>query len=273
MEIRPLLEEDVEPLIDVCAAALWGPLEEPDRPRQRKRIGHLLETDPGGAWVAEHAGEPVGVALALIREGVWGLSLFALAEEHRGSGHGGALLDAAVAYGTGCRGGIILSSEHPGAMRLYARAGFALQPCVAFGGMVTNRPALPSAVRDGDGADHSWMDEIARTVRGAGYGTDIGRQLADGARLRCVEDRGWTLARGSRISTLCATDEAAARALLTAHLAEAREAVEVLFLTAGQDWAIEVGLEAGLVLSPDGPVFTRGELGPLRPWIPSGAYL
>ena len=45
------------------------------------------------------------------------------------------------------------------------------------------------------------------------------------------------------------------------------------FLTAGQDWAIRACLDAGLALSPDGPFFTGGELGPLRPYIPSGAYL
>jgi hypothetical protein len=32
-------------------------------------------------------------------------------------------------------------------------------------------------------------------------------------------------------------------------------------------------LDAGLALSPDGPIFTGGRLGPLRPYIPSGAYL
>ena len=30
---------------------------------------------------------------------------------------------------------------------------------------------------------------------------------------------------------------------------------------------------SGLVLSPDGPMFVRGEVGPLRPFIPSGPYL
>src|SRR4051794_41010069 len=42
VEIRPMREDDVEDLVDVCSAALWGPLPEGDRPRQRRRIGHLL---------------------------------------------------------------------------------------------------------------------------------------------------------------------------------------------------------------------------------------
>jgi hypothetical protein len=49
--------------------------------------------------------------------------------------------------------------------------------------------------------------------------------------------------------------------------------VTVDFLTAGQDWAVRACLDAGLALSPDGPFFTGGDLGPLRPYVPSGAYL
>jgi hypothetical protein len=45
------------------------------------------------------------------------------------------------------------------------------------------------------------------------------------------------------------------------------------FLTAGQDWAVEICLEARLALSPEGPLFVRGEVGPLAPYVPSGAYL
>ena len=49
--------------------------------------------------------------------------------------------------------------------------------------------------------------------------------------------------------------------------------VNVDFLTAGQDWALPVCLAARLPLSPDGPMFAGGQLGPLAPYIPSGAYL
>lgn len=265
--------EDVEPLIDVCAAALWGPVCEEIRPRQFMRIAHLLDTDPGGAFTAEHDGRPVGCALALRREGLWGLSLLALAEEHRGRGAGRRLVEAALAHGADAPAGIVLSSEHPAAMRVYATAGFELRPCVAFGGMVRDRPAVPAEVREGGPGDGVWIDDVARVVRGAGYGPDLTRWLADGARLRCVEERGWMVSRDSKLMALLALDEAAATALLEAFLAEARETVEILFLTAGQDWAVRTGLRAGLALSPEGPVFTRGTLGTLRPWIPSGAFL
>jgi hypothetical protein len=70
-------------------------------------------------------------------------------------------------------------------------------------------------------------------------------------------------------------DEDAATRVLNAALAAARPGatVEVDFLTAGQDWAVRACLDAGLSLSPEGPMFTGGELGPLRPYLPSGAYL
>jgi hypothetical protein len=32
-------------------------------------------------------------------------------------------------------------------------------------------------------------------------------------------------------------------------------------------------LDAGLVLKPGGAVFVRGDVGPLTPYLPSGAYL
>jgi hypothetical protein len=47
----------------------------------------------------------------------------------------------------------------------------------------------------------------------------------------------------------------------------------VLFMTAEQQWAIRVALDARLPLSPDGPVCVKGKLGPLVPFLPSGAYL
>ena len=45
------------------------------------------------------------------------------------------------------------------------------------------------------------------------------------------------------------------------------------FITARQPWAIDVALAARLTLKTDGAVCTRGKLGPLAPYLPSGAYL
>jgi hypothetical protein len=69
-------------------------------------------------------------------------------------------------------------------------------------------------------------------------------------------------------------DESAALALWGAFARMGRGAtLTVDFLTAGQDWALPVCLDARLSLSPDGPMFAGGTLGPLAPYIPSGAYL
>lgn len=264
-------EADLEPVMEVCAAALWGPIPDDAEPRQRARVGHLLRTDPGGAFVAERDGRVHGTAMGLMRDGVWGLSLLALLEDGRGRGHGRALLEAALSYGAPARAGIVLSSTNPAAMRLYARAGFELRPAVALSGHVANPPPAPAAVRDGSEADHPWIDEVGRAVRGAPYSRDL---PALHGRLRVVEGRGFLVARESAVKLAAATDEEAATWLFQDVLAHAGgQKVEAEFLTSGQDWAIRAGLEAGLVLSPDGPVFTRGDLGSLRPWVPSGAYL
>src|ERR687889_2150715 len=72
--------------------------------RRKKRYRHFLEHDPEGAWVAVDGDKVAGVALALAREGVWVLSLFAVAEGYRDRGLGKTLLDRALRYGEGCRG-------------------------------------------------------------------------------------------------------------------------------------------------------------------------
>jgi hypothetical protein len=119
-------------------------------------------------------------------------------------------------------------------------------------------------------------DAIGRAVRGAGHGVDLPVALAaPGTRLLLVEDRAFAVVRDSSVSLLAARDEAAATRVLNGAFAAIApgETVVVDFLTAGQDWAVRACLDAGLALSPDGPVFTGGELGPLRPYIPNGAYL
>jgi len=248
--------------------------------RGRSRIAHLLGTDPGGAWVAEAVGERarvVGVGLALVREGLWGLSLLAVDPALQGSGLGRQLLDAALAYADGSRGAIILSSTDPKAMRSYARAGFDLRPQVAAAGMV-DRDRLPPphpALRGGTSDDLALTEPVSRAVRGATHAPDIPNQLANGCALLFLGDRGFVVHRAGTPRLLAARDEEAATALLWGALAAAPPGatVQIDFIAAGQDWAVAVALEAGLELSPDGPLFVRGDVGPLWPYLPSGAYL
>ena len=73
---------------------------------------------------------------------------------------------------------------------------------------------------------------------------------------------------------VAATSEAVAADLLRAGLAEAtEEPVEVRWITSDQNWAVRVAMEAGLSLAPAGPICTRGKLGPLAPYLPSGPFL
>jgi predicted N-acetyltransferase YhbS len=246
--------------------------------RGRRRVTHLQRTDPGGAWVAEdERGEIVGVSLALVREGIWGLSLFAVAAGHRERGVGRELLEASFGHGADARGHLILSTEHPAAMRRYARLGLDLRPCVAAAGVI-DRARLPATDGVGETGPEGIpvADAIGRAVRGAGHGIDLEVALGDGGtRLLLYEDRAFAVVRGERIMLLAGLDEpAATRALHAAFAATPPGAsIAVDFLTAGQDWAVRACLDAGLALSPDGPFFTGGDLGPLRPYIPSGAYL
>src|SRR5436190_21466385 len=108
--------EDVPAADLVAFEALWGMVPRPGETleararRGQSRIAHLLETDPGVAWVAEADGRVVGAALALMREGLSGLSLFVVEPAWQGAGIGRDPLDDAMGYGDGGRGALILSA-------------------------------------------------------------------------------------------------------------------------------------------------------------------
>jgi GNAT superfamily N-acetyltransferase len=245
--------------------------------RARLRVGHLRDQDPEGAWVAELDGEIVGVALALVREGVWGLSLFGVKPGLQGQGIGGRLLEGSLRAAEGCRGAIILSSSDPRAMRRYFRAGFRVRPCLAAAGSL-NRSRIPSGLQAQPGdldADRETIDAVSRHVRGASHAQDIPVLLATGHQLLVIPGRGWAAARDGWPAIVAAVDEAAAIDLTWSALATGAPGapVHIDFITQGNDWAVSVALDAGLSLTPDGPTFVRGEIGALAPYLPSGAYL
>jgi GNAT superfamily N-acetyltransferase len=251
------------------------PLTPAEERFQVRRHLHLMETDPDGCWVAEEDGRVVGVGLGILRDGVWGLSFLAVAPDLQGRGIGRRLLDRTVAYGDGARGRLILSSTDPKAMRRYARAGLSLEPCVAAAGIIdrSKLPAPPAAIVQSD--DVEATAPISRFVRGATHHLDIPQYLDYGMRLYLHGDRGFVVADGQTVKLLAARDEQAASELLWFALAMTPNGgtIGVDFLTARQQWGIQVVLEAGLALSPDGPIFTAGDVGPLAPYIPCGAYL
>jgi GNAT superfamily N-acetyltransferase len=286
--IRPLEPADVPAAAQVGLDALdhlvpeeFKPTSDEERAlaaqRRNLRTGHLQATDPEGCWVAELDGDVVGVALALVREDVWGLSLFGVAPGLQGQGIGGPLLAASLRYAEGRRGAIILSSSDPRAMRRYFRSGFAVRPCLAAAGEI-NRSRLPAGLRARPGdvaSDAEVLEAASRHVRTASHLPDLEAMLGGGGELLVVDGRGFAVHREGSPVLVAAIDDAAARDLLWSCLAAgpAGGSVHVDFVTAGNDWAIDVALDAGLSLSPDGPVFVRGEVGPLTPYLPSGAYL
>ena len=284
--IRPLTHEDVPVAYETAALAFADGPEDERRFRERGpaevamhqgRFRHLIDQDPDGSWVAVEEGRVIGVALALRREGLWGLSLLAVDAEHRGTGVGRRLLDRALHYAEGCRGRITVSSTHPAAVRRYATAGFRLLPTLQASGVV-RREALPASldVRDGDEGDLELADEVDRQVRGAAHGPDLAFLRESGRLLVCdlPSGRGYAVVRDGAPSLLAATELQVATRLLWACLAEGDGGVsEVPWISADQGWAVPVVLSAGLELSPAGPVCVSGETSPLSPYIPSGMFL
>jgi GNAT superfamily N-acetyltransferase len=282
-QLRPMREHDVAAVNELSAAAfedLSRREGEPPQPRQPLhaayvRLRRLLAADPGGCWVAEgEDGTLDGAALALVREGVWGLSLLVVRPGLQSRGLGSALLERALAYGDGARGGIILASADPRALHVYARAGFRSHATTVARGRPSGVEAAPE-VRPFTDADHVMAARVDRAVRGAAHGADLDALAEAGCELLALPERGYAVRRGGALKLLTAADEEAAAALLRTVLARVPDAeeAEVEWLTPAQQWAIDVVVAAGLELHAYGALFVRGETGPLRPYLPSGAYL
>ena len=281
--LRPMRREDallVHELATRTFADLEERLHEPSSPPQPAepalvRFHQLLERDPGGAWVAERDGQLIGAAVAIDRDGLWGLSLLVVDPAHQSGGLGRELLSRSLAYGEGGRrGAVILASPDSRALRAYSRAGFAPHPSLHARGRPKGVDA-PAGVRAGGAGDRELIERVDLAVRGAAHGGDIDALLRAGCRLLVAEERGYAVVGRGSVRLLAAFDDDAAADLLRAALASvpAGEEFSVDWVTAHQGWAIAPVLDAGLPLRPAGAVFVRGDVGPLRPYIPSGAYL
>lgn len=240
-----------------------------------RRASHVLGTDPGGCWVAddEATGEVVGVAMATRRDLLWTLFTYAVRPGRQGAGIGAALLDAALAYGAGCLRGMICALPDPKALRRYRRAGFALHPTMRLEGVV-DRSALPAVdgVRVGSDGDRDLADSVDRRLRGAAHGPDHEALAAQATLLVCdlFTGSGYVYVTDSDIGLLAATSKAIAQRLLWSALAHlpAATTVAARYLTADQDWAVDVGLAAGLQIGRDGFLALR-QMRPPAPYVPS----
>jgi GNAT superfamily N-acetyltransferase len=241
----------------------------------RRGMERFVEHDPEGAWVAVEGGTVVGMAEAIRRGPFWGLSMLFVDPAHQSRGLGRRLLDRALAYAEGSRVRMIMTSPDPRALRRYSRAGLAIHPAVEAEGVV-NRAALPAGLpgRTGDVTDLDLVEHVDRPL-GRSRAEDVEHMLKHGAVMEVVDGgagRGFALHRNNHVRLLGATDERTAAQLLWRCLAATDGKAAVWCMTASQDWAVRVALDARLRVRGAGPLFVDGLDRPPGPWLPSGWY-
>jgi len=272
--VRRMRTDDLEAVTELTAAAFSRDLSDGvAKDRWRERIAHPLTTDPDGTFVAELDERVIGVAQAIVRERLWILSMFAVEPGTQSGGAGSALLEHAVGYGRETEAGLIVSSNDPRALRLYARAGFALEPTLRGDGVVDRR-ALPRAhpgIREDE--DLESLAALARAIRGAPYTSELRYALGRGARLLRLEDRGFVVVdQDGALWLLVAREEEAATALLWHALALTGAPARVRWLTGDQQWAVAALVQARLQLTVYGALCVRGTPGTLHPFVPSAPF-
>jgi GNAT superfamily N-acetyltransferase len=282
MRIRPMEEEDVPGVMDAAWEAFTDldvRLGEPHAPPRRDperaalRYRRPMTTDPGGAWVADDDGRVAGAALAILRDGVWGLSLLVVVPDAQSSGVGRELLQRAWAYGAEARGHIILASPDVRALRSYVKLGLDLHPAVRAKGRPRGVVA-PGGLRPWQADDHEWAGPLARELRGAAHGEDLDAAVERGIELLVLPERGYAGVYDDELVLLAAEDDSAAQALLAGYLAGVGDGeATVEWVTSQQQWAVRACVRAGLELHPFGAVLTGGTLGRMTPYLPNGAYL
>jgi predicted N-acetyltransferase YhbS len=128
--VRPMTEADIDQVAIVTADAFGTDIStDVARHVWEQRLLHSLRHDAAGSFVSvrERDGVVTGSAQAVIREDIWILSLMAVSPTLGEGGEGRALMQSALNYDQGCVGGLIVASDDPRALRLYASSGFALE--------------------------------------------------------------------------------------------------------------------------------------------------
>ena len=277
--IRPLTQDDVARGQEITYSALSSLDARMARPvqdltdevvvRSRARINHLLKYDPESVWVAEVDGVVAGIALALVREGMWFLSSLFVDPSFQGRSLGRDLLQAALATATDRSW--IMTTDDTRAMHRYQREGFDLHPSYsAVGTPARDRLPAVSGVRDYDD-DRDTLDVVTRAVRGAAMGPEVDYFLEQGNRILVAPGRGFVILRPVGATWLAALDEQTARDLLWVAVAEAPDPLVIDWLTADQQWAIDVCINAGLQLRPGPSMALRGQPR-MAPYIPCAAF-
>jgi GNAT superfamily N-acetyltransferase len=285
-ELRPMTLADVDEVMAVVEAARAAqphegvPAAHPPPVAtsvESTRRGHdrFVRRDAPGAWVAVAGGRVIGVAEAIRRGPLWGLSMLFVHPLHQSCGVGHALLDAALGYAAGARVRMIQSSGDPRAIRRYAMAGLSMHPAAGLSGTPA-RGAIPTGLpgRRGGESDLALISEVEAHL-GLSRTEDVAFALQDEwARLDVLDEgprRGWALWDPARLVMLGATTEEAATILLWRFLADVEGEVRAHGLTAAQGWAFSVAHAARLTVRVSHAMFIDGMAVP-GPWIPSGWY-
>ena len=237
------------------------------------RVRHLVGTDPGGSWVAERDDELLGIVVSFVREKMWLLASYAVVPGSQGLGLGRALLAPALDHGRGCLRGMLNASSDPKALRRYHGAGFTLHPQMFFRGS-PDRALIPvvDKIREGSENDIDLMDSVDRQTRGAAHGVDH-QLLLRQFRLVVSET---SSAQGyayldDGVVLLAATDRRTASRLMWESIASSDD-VLIGHITPENDWAVDVGLAAGLELNQEGYQAVR-HMQPPKPYLPHGALM
>jgi GNAT superfamily N-acetyltransferase len=242
------------------------------------RVAHILRHDPGGCWVVDGPSGVLGAAAALKRDLTWVLATLVIRPGLQGQGLGRQLLDAALSHGRGCLRGMASSTADPRAARRYRSAGFTLHPMMNLSGTV-DRSLLPvvGRVREGSAGDLELMDSVDRRIRDAAHGVDhelltemyrlVVVDRSTGSGYAYVEDDGSPY-------LLAATNRRTATDLLWEALAGSSpdRPCRIGHVTAANEWALDVGMEAGLPLCTSGYLALR-HMKPPMPYLPSGHFL
>jgi predicted N-acetyltransferase YhbS len=276
--VRPMAEDDIHQVANVTAEAFGTDISTAAaRHAWEQRLLHSLRRDPDGSFVSERDGIVTGAAQAVIREQLWILSLMAVSPTLGEGGEGRALMHSTLAYGRACAGGLIIASDDPRALRLYASSGFALEATFKATGTLERalipepHPAITAVRR----AELGSLGSISRAARGAAHTPDLEVALFRGASISRLEDRGFIVTMPGRgVWALAARDKQAAAALLWYGLNEVRDEpnIDIGWISGRQQWAIDVLLAARLSITSYGALCTRGAVGPLHPYIPSPSF-
>jgi predicted N-acetyltransferase YhbS len=276
--VRPMTPADIGQVATVTAEAFDTDISTAEARRAWEgRLMHSLRHDPDGSFVSVRDGVVTGSAQAVIREGIWILSLMAVSPTLGQGGEGRALMQSALGYDQGCAGGLIVASDDPRALRLYASSGFALEATFRATGSLdpASIPEPHPAISSVAAGDLASLGPISRAARGAAHTPDLDVALLRGASVSRLEDRGFVVTMPGRgVWTLAARDEEAATALLWHGLTEVRDeqAIDIGWITGRQQWAIDVVVAARLSIANYGALCTRGTVGPLYPYIPSPPF-